>query len=252
MYQKNLKSAFPADLSWLCRNVASAVHMPFEPEAAIVNFYPVSATMGGHLDDAEHTMDKPIVSISIGRPALFLLGGRVKSVKPTSVLLESGDIVVMGRESRFSYHGVPLILPEDFQPNDDAYFTGNNVRRDRIGSVDLKNSEVDGTASHAPTTADSTTMLTHLAPSDGENRITQCLMPSDSSTTTTDLNPTMSRVIRDFRRQQHGLSVAEDSPLLPIVRYLRQNRVNMNVRQVATDPTSGAWVDKIGTGGLKY
>ena len=35
------------------------------PEAAIVNYYPAGASMGGHLDDAEINMEQPIVSIDV-------------------------------------------------------------------------------------------------------------------------------------------------------------------------------------------
>ena len=35
------------------------------------------------------------VSISIGRAAIFLIGGRSKSVDPVPILVRSGDIVIM-------------------------------------------------------------------------------------------------------------------------------------------------------------
>ena len=35
-------------------------------EAGIVNYYPTTASMGAHVDDAELVMDHPIVSISLG------------------------------------------------------------------------------------------------------------------------------------------------------------------------------------------
>ncbi len=116
MYQKNLKSPFPDDLADLCKEIANAVGTELEPEAAIVNYYPIGATMGGHLDDAEYTMEKPIISISLGCSAIFLLGGRDKTVKPTPILVRSGDVIVMSGESRYCYHGVPYIVPVDFQP----------------------------------------------------------------------------------------------------------------------------------------
>lgn len=70
--------------------------------------------MGGHLDDAEHTMEKPIVSISLGCSAVFLMGGVTKNVKPIPVLVRSGDVVIMTEESRRCYHGVPCIFPPTF------------------------------------------------------------------------------------------------------------------------------------------
>ena len=82
-------------------------------EAAIVNFYPKNTTMSGHLDDAELVMTEPIVSISLGCPAIFLFGGRTKETEPLRLLLESGDVVVMSGESRYCYHGIAMVLPHN-------------------------------------------------------------------------------------------------------------------------------------------
>jgi alkylated DNA repair protein alkB family protein 1 len=119
MYKRNLKSLFPEDLLTLTKNISHRIGSPstdLEPEAAIVNYYPLNASMGGHLDDAEHAMEKPIVSISLGCSAIFLIGGRDKTTKPMPILLRSGDALVMSGESRFCYHGVPVIVPPGFNP----------------------------------------------------------------------------------------------------------------------------------------
>merc|ERR1712173_322353 len=55
-----------------------------------------------------------LLSLSFGLPAIFLCGGPTKNTKPTAVLLRSGDILVMTREARDKYHGVPRILDTDF------------------------------------------------------------------------------------------------------------------------------------------
>ena len=62
------------------------------------------------MDDAEHDLTKPIVSISLGCPAVFMLGGETRDVTPTAVLLRSGDAVVLAGESRRYYHGLPRIF----------------------------------------------------------------------------------------------------------------------------------------------
>jgi len=62
------------------------------------------------LDDVEEEFDAPVVSISIGNTAIFLLGGKTRSDPPVAMYLRSGDIVIMGGESRLCYHGVPRIL----------------------------------------------------------------------------------------------------------------------------------------------
>jgi alkylated DNA repair protein alkB homolog 1 len=110
-YQKDLLSPFPSNLAAYCLILANHVGHSLTAEAAIVNYYPSGTSMSGHLDDAELTMEEPIVSISIGCPALFLIGGRTKDILPTTILLESGDVVVMADESRYCYHGVPIVLP---------------------------------------------------------------------------------------------------------------------------------------------
>lgn len=49
--------------------------------------------------------------LSFGQSAIFLIGGKSKEVKPTPILLRSGDVIVMSSEARLSYHGVPRVLP---------------------------------------------------------------------------------------------------------------------------------------------
>lgn len=48
---------------------------------------------------------------SFGQSAIFLIGGKSKQTKPTPILLRSGDVVIMSRDARLAYHGVPRILP---------------------------------------------------------------------------------------------------------------------------------------------
>jgi alkylated DNA repair protein alkB family protein 1 len=62
-YYENVKSRFPPDLADLCQAIARSVGTNLTAEAAIVNYYPYGSSMGGHLDDAELTMQNPIVRI---------------------------------------------------------------------------------------------------------------------------------------------------------------------------------------------
>lgn len=52
-------------------------------------------------------------SISFGQTAIFLIGGPTKDEKPVAIFLKSGDIAVMSKESRLSYHAVPKIMKTD-------------------------------------------------------------------------------------------------------------------------------------------
>jgi alkylated DNA repair protein alkB family protein 1 len=116
-YEKDMKSNLPSKFSDLCRDIASLVGLSLKPEAGIINFYPQGSQMGGHLDDAEHCMDEPIVSISLGCSAIFMIGGRDKCVKPVPILLRSGDAIIMSGESRYFYHGISCLIPPGININ---------------------------------------------------------------------------------------------------------------------------------------
>ncbi|KAJ0717741.1 putative DNA oxidative demethylase, DNA-(apurinic or apyrimidinic site) lyase [Helianthus annuus] len=61
--------------------------------------------LGGHLDDMEADWSKPIVSMSLGCKAIFLLGGKSRNDEPLAMFLRSGDIVLMSGEARERFHG---------------------------------------------------------------------------------------------------------------------------------------------------
>lgn len=84
------------------------------PEAVICNFYDKRDHMGGHLDDGEPDQLHPIISYSFGLSCVFLVGGRLKTVKPHALCLDGGDILIMSREARLCYHGVPRVLEHSF------------------------------------------------------------------------------------------------------------------------------------------
>lgn len=86
----------------------------YKPEAGIVNYYHLNSTLSAHTDHSEYNMQAPLISISLGSAALFLIGTTTKSVKPTCLCLKSGDIVIMSANSRLAYHAVPKILKDPF------------------------------------------------------------------------------------------------------------------------------------------
>jgi DNA alkylation damage repair protein AlkB len=110
VYYKNAKSDFPPSLASLAEGLARRVGFNMNSEAALINYYPSDGSMGGHIDDAELTLSYPIVSISLGCSAIFLIGGKTKQIEPTAILVRSGDAIIMSGESRLCYHGVPRIL----------------------------------------------------------------------------------------------------------------------------------------------
>jgi alkylated DNA repair protein (DNA oxidative demethylase) len=78
----------------------------FEPEACLINRYVPGAKLSLHQDKDELDFDAPIVSVSLGLPAIFLFGGPKRADKPNRYRLEHGDVVVWGGPSRLSFHGV--------------------------------------------------------------------------------------------------------------------------------------------------
>ncbi|KAI0261000.1 2OG-Fe(II) oxygenase superfamily-domain-containing protein [Gloeopeniophorella convolvens] len=78
----------------------------YEPDAGIVNFYQTKDTLMGHVDRSELCATAPLVSVSLGNAAVFLIGGLTRDVAPLALLLRSGDVVVMaGPACRRAYHG---------------------------------------------------------------------------------------------------------------------------------------------------
>ena len=84
---------------------------PHPPEACLINFYGPDAKMGLHQDRDEEDFSAPVVSLSLGDSCLFRVGGRKRSDPTRSFRLNSGDVVVLGGETRLAFHGVDRIYP---------------------------------------------------------------------------------------------------------------------------------------------
>lgn len=78
----------------------------FAPDVCLINRYVPGAKMSLHQDEDELDFAAPIVSVSLGLPAIFLFGGLKRSDKPQRFRLEHGDIAVWGGPSRLFFHGV--------------------------------------------------------------------------------------------------------------------------------------------------
>jgi DNA oxidative demethylase len=76
----------------------------FGPDACLINRYQPGAKLSLHRDEGDFAA--PIVSVSFGVEAIFLLGGLKRTDKAERVLLEHGDVVVLGGDARMRYHGV--------------------------------------------------------------------------------------------------------------------------------------------------
>ncbi|MDQ5766970.1 DNA oxidative demethylase AlkB [Thiothrix subterranea] len=99
--------AMPADFRSLAQAAALAAGFPaFQPDACLINRYPVGAKMALHQDRDERDLTAPIVSVSLGLPATFLWGGLQRSDKAVKVPLLHGDVVVWGGAARLVFHGI--------------------------------------------------------------------------------------------------------------------------------------------------
>ena len=86
-----------------------AADWPDLPEACLVNWYREGSKMGPHIDSDELAVNAPVISISLGDPAMFRIGGPKRSGPTHRIKLMSGDVVIMGGASRQCYHSVSKI-----------------------------------------------------------------------------------------------------------------------------------------------
>lgn len=88
------------------RAAAEAGFENFRPDACLINRYEPGARLSLHQDKDEGNMDAPIVSVSLGLPAVFLFGGLSRNDLTARYRLQHGDVAVWGGPSRLAYHGV--------------------------------------------------------------------------------------------------------------------------------------------------
>jgi alkylated DNA repair protein (DNA oxidative demethylase) len=95
---------------------SAALHAGFEgfaPQVCLINRYRPGARLSLHQDCGD--FGSPIVSVSLGVGAVFLLGGVKRADKAERIPLEHGDVVVLGGDARMRYHGV-LPLKDGHHP----------------------------------------------------------------------------------------------------------------------------------------
>ncbi|GLR68459.1 alpha-ketoglutarate-dependent dioxygenase AlkB [Acidocella aquatica] len=97
------------------RAAAAAGFAGFAPDACLINLYEPGARMALHQDRDEVDFSAPIVSLSLGLPAVFLWGGAARADKAARIELHSGDVVAWGGAARLNFHGV-LPLREGVHP----------------------------------------------------------------------------------------------------------------------------------------
>lgn len=104
--------AMPPLFRQLALDAAEAAGFPgFAPDACLINRYAPGTRLSLHQDRDEGHYDHPIVSVSLGIPAVFLWGGAQRADKARRIALMHGDVVVWGGPARLRFHGV-LPLPD--------------------------------------------------------------------------------------------------------------------------------------------
>ncbi|MDI1273724.1 DNA oxidative demethylase AlkB [Polaromonas sp.] len=106
--------AMPSVLRSLAvRAAAQAGFAAFEPDACLINRYEPGARLSLHQDKEEQDLSAPIVSVSLGLPAVFLFGSSSRSDRPQRHRLVHGDVVVWGGPARLAFHGVAPLADGD-------------------------------------------------------------------------------------------------------------------------------------------
>lgn len=85
----------------------------FTPDACLVNRYLPGTRLSLHQDRDERDLGRPIVSVSLGLPAVFLFGGLRRADRPARIRLAHGDVVVWGGPARLAFHGVAPLADGD-------------------------------------------------------------------------------------------------------------------------------------------
>lgn len=110
----------PPRFAAIAAAAAADAGFTIQPDICIMNHYAAGAKMGVHQDKDERpdtiAAGVPIVSVSLGDEARFVVGGLSRRDPTFLVMLKSGDVIVMGGPSRLRYHGVTRVLPGTAPP----------------------------------------------------------------------------------------------------------------------------------------
>jgi DNA oxidative demethylase len=100
----------PEGFAALAREAASTAGFErFSPDGCLINRYEPGSRLSLHQDRDERHFNQPIVSVSLGLPAIFLWGGRERADRTRRVPVTHGDVVVWGGPARLTFHGVQAL-----------------------------------------------------------------------------------------------------------------------------------------------
>jgi alkylated DNA repair protein (DNA oxidative demethylase) len=93
------------------RAAAACGFADFRPDACLINRYEPGTRLTLHQDKDEQDFRQPIVSVSLGLPAVFLFGGLRRAEPCLRLNLRHGDVLVWGGPARLRFHGVAPLSP---------------------------------------------------------------------------------------------------------------------------------------------
>ncbi|HZU10369.1 MAG TPA: DNA oxidative demethylase AlkB [Pseudacidobacterium sp.] len=99
--------AMPESFLRLATSAAREAGFPdFLPDACLINRYEAGTKLSLHQDRDERDFSQPIVSVSLGIPAIFLFGGLKRTDKTERIPVQHGDVIVWGGPARLRFHGI--------------------------------------------------------------------------------------------------------------------------------------------------
>jgi len=106
--------AMPAPFRELAAQAAEAAGYPgFRPDACLINRYRPGTRLSLHQDRNERDFAQPIVSVSLGLPAIFQFGGSQRGDPAERFALRHGDVAIWGGPSRLRFHGIAPLKDGD-------------------------------------------------------------------------------------------------------------------------------------------
>eukprot|EP00758_Cryptobia_borreli_P011452 Tbor_TRINITY_DN5657_c6_g1::TRINITY_DN5657_c6_g1_i1::g.9457::m.9457/K10765/ALKBH1; alkylated DNA repair protein alkB homolog 1 len=143
----------------------------YEPQAAIINYFPLYTSMCAHQDLSEPSLHRPLVSISLGCSCIFLMGDNNRNNKPFAFIIRSGDMVVFTGPARVAYHGVPRILSDcpEYLYNNNNNNNNNNSNNSDVNNNSNSNSLYIDSSDNNEVSSDTTNSATCSSSSSSDN-----------------------------------------------------------------------------------
>lgn len=115
------------------KKAAEEIDWIFKPDTCLINYYRKNSKLNLHIDDSEDDLTSPIVTFSLGASCTFAIGGLLRNDPVQRITLNSGDVLIMHRDSRMRFHGVDKLLPGTSKLLKDDARISLTFRKHKIG-----------------------------------------------------------------------------------------------------------------------